>query len=123
MNGGTSWVDIGFNLHPDYHAIAIRKDNPSILVMGNDGGVWWSASRGGRLNAGDPLTATQWSNLNGVVNPGNGGTIFRTNIQHGSVHQHRHQPGHSQPLLWRLPGQWHAAQVNGEQYLVRHRQR
>jgi uncharacterized repeat protein (TIGR01451 family) len=80
VNGGTNWVDIGFNLHPDYHAIAIRKDNPSIVVMGNDGGVWWSSSRGGRLTAGDPLTATQWSNLNGLVNPNTAATLFSSNL-------------------------------------------
>ncbi|MBI5878623.1 MAG: CHRD domain-containing protein [Chloroflexi bacterium] len=68
-DGGTTWVDLGFNLHPDYHAIAIRKDNPSYLVIGNDGGVWSTAAQGGRLNPGDAPNATSWVNLNGNVNP------------------------------------------------------
>jgi uncharacterized repeat protein (TIGR01451 family) len=67
MDGGTTWKDLGFNLHPDYHAIAIRNDDPSVVVIGNDGGAWWSSSRGGRLNSGDPITATTWNNLNGVI--------------------------------------------------------
>ena len=88
MDGGTNWVDIGFNLHPDYHAIAIRTDNPAIVVMGNDGGAWWSSSRGGRLTAGDPITATTWNNLNGLVNPATSATLFRSGLalgQFGSV--------------------------------------
>jgi uncharacterized repeat protein (TIGR01451 family) len=70
-DGGDHWIDLGVNLHPDYHAIAIRKDDPSIVVIGNDGGAWWSSTRGGRPGGStDPLTATQWSNLNGTVAPG-----------------------------------------------------
>lgn len=80
MDGGASWVDLGFNLHPDYHAIAIRADNPAIVAIGNDGGVWWSPTRGGRLNTGDPLNATDWRNLNGLVNPNTAATLFRSNL-------------------------------------------
>ncbi len=83
MDGGANWVDVGFNLHPDYHAIAIRKDNPAIVVMGNDGGAWWSSTRGGRLNPGDPLDATQWDNLNGVVDPDTAATLFRSGLALG----------------------------------------
>jgi len=83
MDGGANWVDLGFNLHPDYHAIAIRKDNPSIVAMGNDGGAWWSASRGGRLTVGAPITATTWNNLNGIVNPSSSATIFRSDLALG----------------------------------------
>lgn len=83
MDGGANWVDLGFNLHPDYHAIAIRKDNPSIVVIGNDGGAWWSSTRGGRLNTGDPLSATQWDNLNGVVDPNTAGVVSRSGLALG----------------------------------------
>jgi photosystem II stability/assembly factor-like uncharacterized protein len=38
IDGGSHWVDIGYGLHPDFHAIAIRKDDPSHIVIGNDGG-------------------------------------------------------------------------------------
>lgn len=83
MDGGTHWVDLGFNLHPDYHAIAIRKDNPSVVVIGNDGGAWWSSTRGGRLNPSDPLNATQWDNLNGVVDPNTPSVISRSGLALG----------------------------------------
>ncbi|MFN8595110.1 MAG: hypothetical protein U0559_02880, partial [Anaerolineae bacterium] len=87
-DGGTTWKDLGFNLHPDYHAIAIRSDDPSVVVIGNDGGAWWSASRGGRLTAGDPITATTWNNLNGIVDPNSAGVISRSGLalgQFGSI--------------------------------------
>jgi len=65
LDGGASWVDLGFNMHPDYHAIAIRRDDPRQVVVGNDGGVWYSANRGGRPNGNaDPRSATDWLNLN-----------------------------------------------------------
>ncbi len=66
MDGGQNWVDIGYGQHPDFHAAALRRDKPEYIVIGNDGGVWSSSTRGGRL-AGEPYTATEWANLNGVV--------------------------------------------------------
>ncbi len=83
MDGGANWTDLGFNLHPDYHAFAIRKDAPANIVMGNDGGAWLSPSRGGRLSPGDPINATTWVNLNGKVNPSSSATLVRTGIQLG----------------------------------------
>lgn len=72
LDGGDHWVDIGYAMHPDYHGIAIRRDAPENVVIGNDGGVWRSASRGGRLRATDPITANAWVNLNGKVDPQSG---------------------------------------------------
>ncbi len=86
MDGGANWTDLGFNLHPDYHAIAIRKDDPTNIVMGNDGGAWLSASRGGRPGGStDPITATTWVNLNGKVNPVSSTTLVRTGLQIGQA--------------------------------------
>ncbi len=85
VDGGNHWVDIGWNMHPDYHSFTVRKDNPAIIFAGNDGGLWWSSTRGGRLNSGDPLTATQWSNLNGLVGPTSAATLFRSNIVLGQA--------------------------------------
>jgi uncharacterized repeat protein (TIGR01451 family) len=69
MDGGDTWVDLGWHQHPDFHAIAIRADDPSHVMIGNDGGVWYSTNYGGRLNPGDPPDAVDWQNLNGYVNP------------------------------------------------------
>lgn len=83
MDGGANWTDLGFNLHPDYHAFAVRTDDPTNIVMGNDGGAWWSSSRGGRLSPSDPISATTWNNLNGVVDPASAGVLHRSNLQIG----------------------------------------
>jgi len=51
-NGGASWEDLTPNdtpnhtLHPDVHAIAIDPQNPNIIWVGNDGGVWRSNDGG-----------------------------------------------------------------------------
>jgi uncharacterized repeat protein (TIGR01451 family) len=86
VDGGDNWVDLGFNLHPDYHAIAIRKDDPTKIVMGNDGGVWLTNSSGGRPNgSADLLNATDWVNLNGLVGPFNASVLVRTGLQLGQA--------------------------------------
>jgi uncharacterized repeat protein (TIGR01451 family) len=69
MDGGDTWVDLGWHQHPDFHAIAFRADDPSHVMIGNDGGVWYSTDYGGRLNAGDPPSAADWIDLNGYVLP------------------------------------------------------
>ncbi|MDQ1696354.1 MAG: hypothetical protein QOJ03_1707, partial [Frankiaceae bacterium] len=63
-NGGRTWKNLGFDLHPDFHAIAVEPDSTSHVVIGNDGGVWDSFRRGGRLAPGTGLDKAQWRNLN-----------------------------------------------------------
>ncbi len=79
-NGGATWVDLGFGQHPDFHAIAVRRDAPNNVVIGNDGGVWYSANRGGRLSPGAPVSAVDWINWNGTVNPTNAAVLARTGL-------------------------------------------
>jgi uncharacterized repeat protein (TIGR01451 family) len=80
MDGGATWKDLGWDLHPDYHAIAINPADPAQVMIGNDGGVWFSPDRGGRLGPTDPIPATDWENLNGTVDPLTAGVIHRTNL-------------------------------------------
>ena len=81
-DGGSHWVDIGYGLHPDYHAIAIRTDNTANVVIGNDGGVWKSSNRGGRpAGSSSPLSAVDWVDLNGYIDPGSGAVLGRAGLQ------------------------------------------
>ncbi len=80
-DGGATWKNVGFDLHPDYHAVAIQPDAPGHVAIGNDGGVWYSTDHGGRLGAGDPLDTVDWQDLNGTVDPNTAGVIHRTNLQ------------------------------------------
>ena len=57
-DGGASWVNLGWDLHPDFHALAIDPSEPGHVLIGNDGGVWYSPDRGGRPTAAQPLSAT-----------------------------------------------------------------
>ena len=69
-DGGTTWLDLGWDQHPDFHAFAFDPNNSNRIMMGNDGGAWWSDNRGGRLNGtSDPLNAVNWQSLNTVINP------------------------------------------------------
>lgn len=48
-DGGRTFYDPGYGgqgVHPDQHAMWIDPDNPNHLVLGNDGGVYISHSRG-----------------------------------------------------------------------------
>ncbi len=79
-DGGQTWKDLGYDLHPDYHAIAINPADTNQVMVGNDGGVWASGDRGGRNGPTDPLDANDWENLNGTVNPNTAGVTHRTGL-------------------------------------------
>lgn len=68
-DGGNTWKNLGYDLHPDFHAFAFQPNDTKHVVLGNDGGVWQSHTGGGRNGTGDPLSASDWEDLNGTVNP------------------------------------------------------
>jgi uncharacterized repeat protein (TIGR01451 family) len=80
-DGGQHWTNLGWNQHPDFHAVAFDPSNTANVLIGSDGGVWYSTSRGGRNNAGDALKAVTWQDLNGTVTASNGGVTHRTGLQ------------------------------------------
>jgi uncharacterized repeat protein (TIGR01451 family) len=80
-DGGATWLSLGYDLHPDFHAVAIQPDAPGHVLIGNDGGVWYSADHGGRLAAGAPLSAADWQDLNGTVDPATAAVTHRTGLQ------------------------------------------
>ena len=66
-DAGKNWKTLGYDLHPDFHALAIDPTTPSHIVIGNDGGVWDSPNRGGRNNSGYEDLDTDrptWNDLN-----------------------------------------------------------
>lgn len=79
-DGGQTWTNLGWNQHPDFHAVAFDPSNTANVLLGSDGGVWYSTSRGGRNNAGDPLKAVTWQDLNGGVTR-RGGVFSHTGLQ------------------------------------------
>jgi len=81
-DGGATWKNLGWDQHPDFHAFAFDPSNTAHILSGSDGGVWFSANRGGRPNASDPLSAVDWQNLNGTVTPG-AAVLARSNLQIG----------------------------------------
>jgi uncharacterized repeat protein (TIGR01451 family) len=79
-DGGATWKSLGFDLHPDFHAFAFQPTDTSHVAIGNDGGVWQSHDGGGRKGANDPLSAADWEDLNGSVNPATGALIHSTGL-------------------------------------------
>jgi uncharacterized repeat protein (TIGR01451 family) len=80
-NGGGAWKNLGYDLHPDFHAFAFQPNNTQHVVIGNDGGVWQSFAGGGRNGATDPLSAADWENLNGAVNPTTAALVHSTGLR------------------------------------------
>ena len=80
-NGGQTWKNLGWDQHPDFHALAIDPGNPAHVLVGSDGGVWFSADRGGRPGSADPLDAVTWQNLNGTVDTYTAGVLHRAGLQ------------------------------------------
>jgi uncharacterized repeat protein (TIGR01451 family) len=79
-NGGDTWRSLGYDLHPDYHAFAFDPSDSKHVVVGNDGGVWQSHNGGGRP-AGTPLSAADWENLNGQVDPATAALVHDTGLR------------------------------------------
>jgi uncharacterized repeat protein (TIGR01451 family) len=107
-DGGQTWKSLGYDLHPDFHALAFEPDDTSDVVVGNDGGVWRSHNRGGRLGGLDPLSSVDWENLNGQVNPSTAALVHSTGLR---ITQFT-----SMATVPTTPGQyWGGTQDNGTQ--------
>ena len=82
-DGGQTWKNLGWDQHPDFHALAFDSATPGSVVSGSDGGVWFSEDYGGRPNASDPLSAVTWLNLSGGVDTFSPAVTYRTGLQIG----------------------------------------
>ena len=80
-DGGATWRNLGWNMHPDFHALAFDPANTSHVLIGNDGGVYFSSNRGGRPKASDDLSLVDWQNMNGTVDPDTGAVVATTGLQ------------------------------------------
>jgi len=67
-DGGAHWKNLGWNQHPDFHSVVFDPNNSQNILIGSDGGVWYSQHQGGRV-PGSPtegnLDAVDWVDLNG----------------------------------------------------------
>ena len=79
-DGGATWKNLGYDLHPDFHAFAFQPNDTQHIAIGNDGGVWESHTGGGRNIAGAPLSTADWQDLNGQVNPNTAALIHSTGL-------------------------------------------
>jgi uncharacterized repeat protein (TIGR01451 family) len=79
-DGGQTWLNLGWDLHPDFHALAIDPNDPDHILIGNDGGVWFSPDRGGRPSITDALSSVDWEDLNGTVDPATAAVTHRTGL-------------------------------------------
>jgi len=100
-DGGQTWLNLGWDLHPDFHALAMDPTNPDSILIGNDGGVWYSPDQGGRPSATDELNTVDWQDLNGTVDPDTSAVTHRTGLdiaQYSSIGTNPSFPG--QARLW-----------------------
>jgi uncharacterized repeat protein (TIGR01451 family) len=82
-DGGATWRNLGWDQHPDYHALAFDPSDPARVLIGSDGGVWYSANGGGRQDAASPLSAVTWQDLNGTVDRLTAAVTGRSNLAIG----------------------------------------
>jgi photosystem II stability/assembly factor-like uncharacterized protein len=105
-DGGATWKNLGYDLHPDFHALAFQGNDTTHIAIGNDGGVWDSHTSGGRNGAADPLSAADWQDLNGRVDPNTAALIHSTGLAIGQYS--------SMATVPNVPGQyWGGTQDNG----------
>jgi photosystem II stability/assembly factor-like uncharacterized protein len=95
-DGGMTWKNLGYDQHPDFHALAFDPNDSMNVLIGSDGGVWYSTDRGGRPNASDPLSAVTWQNYNGfglqIAQFENSGVVPRITARYRSI-SHPPRPG------------------------------
>ena len=58
--GGKSFSDAAGSTHADSHDIWINPANPKDLILGDDGGIWYSKDGGGRWIKGENLPISQF---------------------------------------------------------------
>lgn len=59
-NGGNSWTNVFTNAHVDQHAIAFQSSNSNQLLLGNDGGLYYSNNGGASATKDMKLPITQF---------------------------------------------------------------
>ena len=69
-DAGKTWLNLGVDLHPDFHALALQPNDTKHVAIGNDGGVWQSSNQGGRH---DPITVDEF--YAGNSDPNNGPVV------------------------------------------------
>lgn len=62
LNGGDSW-DGEFSMHVDHHAMEWSRNNPNMILAGNDGGIYISENNGGSWSKFLNLPITQFYNI------------------------------------------------------------
>ncbi len=104
-DGGQTWQNLGYDMHPDFHAFAFQPTDTQHVVVGNDGGVWQSQHGGGRP-AGAALSTADWEDLNGTVEPATAALVHSTGLAIGQFTSVATVPD--------VPGQyWGGTQDNG----------
>jgi uncharacterized repeat protein (TIGR01451 family) len=68
-DGGQTWTNLGYDQHPDFHALAFDPTTQTSngmqgVMIGSDGGVWYSPDLGGRPSNTDDLSTVDWQDLN-----------------------------------------------------------
>ncbi len=59
-DGGSSWSRTGSGPHSDQHALWISPENPALLILGNDGGLYVSRDRGASWDFSPNLPVSQF---------------------------------------------------------------
>lgn len=60
LNGGENWYEVFIGTHVDQHAIWIHPDDPDLVWLGNDGGLFKSEDGGNNYDKITPLPITQF---------------------------------------------------------------
>lgn len=62
-DGGNSWSNVFTNAHVDQHAIAFQSSNSNEILLGNDGGLYYSSNGGVSATKNSKLPITQFNRI------------------------------------------------------------
>jgi hypothetical protein len=60
LDGGKSFANVGGGAHGDFHDVWIDPKNPSHVITGDDGGMWYSQDGGNQWWKGNNLPVSQF---------------------------------------------------------------
>ncbi len=83
-DGGNNWFGVFNNVHVDQHALAFDPSDPDNLVLGNDGGVYFSPDGGSTWTKDQQLPITQLYRC--FIDPSNADGIY-LGAQDNSTHR------------------------------------
>ena len=85
-NGGFNWSTFSSGIHPDSHGIAFAPSDDNVMLLANDGGLYYSLNAGASWQHNENLPVTQVYNID--INVQNPDELYAGTQDNNSIRKH-----------------------------------